>query len=444
MRIFRVACLVITVLMGSGVLRAENGPAVSSLAASSAPHKRPPNILFILADDVGVETLGCYGGTSYPTPHIDALARSGLRFQHCYSMPVCHPTRITLLTGKYPFRLKHPRWGTFPREEEKTTVAQRLKRLGYATAIAGKWQLVLQKKDPLHPQRLGFDQSCLFGWHEGPRYYDPLIYQNGTIRTDTNGKYGPDLYVAFLADFMRQNKDRPFFAYYSMALCHDVTDDLKEPVPFVPGKNRYETYAEMMHQMDRHVGQIVAAVDRLGLSRNTIILFTGDNGTSASHIHTARKGKYVRTPVYSEWHGKKVRGGKGSLRDGGTHVPLLVRWSGVIPAGTVTEDLVDMSDFLPTFVELAGGKLPAGESLDGQSFARRLRGEGPAPRRWAYAEGRGRYWLRTQRWKLYHDGRLFDLHKDPQEKRPVPPGEQFPAAAKARLQLQQALRALRG
>ncbi len=104
---------------------------------------RPPNILLIMADDVGVETLGCYGGESHNTPHLDALAKSGLRFNHCYSMPVCHPTRISLLTGRYPFRLKNPRWGSFPKSEEKKTVAHLLKNAGYATAIAGKWRFAI-------------------------------------------------------------------------------------------------------------------------------------------------------------------------------------------------------------------------------------------------------------------------------------------------------------
>ncbi|MFQ5733429.1 MAG: sulfatase-like hydrolase/transferase, partial [Planctomycetaceae bacterium] len=308
---------------------------------------RPPNIVLIMADDVGVETLGSYGGESYKTPHIDALAKGGLRFNHCYSMPVCHPTRIALLTGRYPFRLKHPRWGSFPKAEEENTLAHLLKRAGYATAIAGKWQLAMQKNDPRHPQRLGFDQSCLFGWHEGPRYYDPLIWQNGRLRTDTRGKYGPDLYVEFLADFMKHNRKRPFFAYYSMALCHDVTDDLKKPVPFGP-KGRYDNYAEMIAQMDKHVGRLVKAIDDLGLRENTVILFTGDNGTPKSYIHTAKNGKYIRKPVFSKIHGKMLRGGKGDLTDAGTNVPLIANWKGTVKPGRVANDLVDFSDWLPT------------------------------------------------------------------------------------------------
>jgi len=415
------------------------------LCDSLSAAERPPNIVLIMADDVGVDAIGCYGGESYETPQIDALADSGMRFNHCYSMPVCHPTRITLLTGKYPFRLNHPGWGSFPKSQEKKTVAQLLKQAGYATAVAGKWQLVLQKRDPNHPQRLGFDQHCLFGWHEGARYYDPYIWQNGKLRTDTKGQYGPDVYVEFLTDFMKANRNRPFFAFYSMALCHDVTDDLKEPVPFAPGKDHYDTFAEMAAQMDKHVGQVVSAVDELGLRENTVILFTGDNGTPKSSIHIAKNGKYIRKPVYSTFKGKKVRGGKGNLSDDGTNVPLIVSWKGTVPAGTVVDDLVDFSDFLPTFVDLAGSELPAGVSTDGRSFATRLRHNTPAPRQWAYSErGSKRYWVRTQRWKLYHDGTLFDLKTDPREKKAIPPGKQSPAAAKARKQLRKVKRSLRG
>ena len=136
----------------------------------SAEQQRVPNIVLILADDVGVEPLGCYGGESYDTPRLDALARDGTRFNHCYSMYACHPTRVCLLTGRYPFRFDDAPWGGFPRSAQSETLAHVLKQAGYATAIAGKWQLALMKNDLEHPARLGFDQWCLFGWHEGPRY----------------------------------------------------------------------------------------------------------------------------------------------------------------------------------------------------------------------------------------------------------------------------------
>jgi arylsulfatase A len=403
---------------------------------------RPPNILLIMADDVGVDAIGCYGGTSHKTPHIDALAKTGLRFNHGYSMPVCHPTRTTLLTGRYPFRQKHPRWGSFPKSDEKHTVAHFLKRAGYATAIAGKWQLALQKNDPLHPQRLGFDDSCVFGWHEGPRYYDPMIYQNGKLRTDTKGKYGPDLYVEFLAEFMKANRKKPFFAFYSMALCHDVTDDLKGPVPYAPGKSHFDTFAEMMVQMDKHVGQIVNSVDDLGLREYTVILFTGDNGTPKGNIHEYKNGTYARIPVYSMFKGKKIRGGKGDLTNGGTNVPLIANWKGTIKPGQVDDSLVDFSDWLPTLCGLAGATVPESLQIDGHSFAGALINKKWSPRQWAYSErGKKRWWVRTQRWKLYSDGELFDVASDPQEKSAIK--KDTPESVAARKRLEKALSTVR-
>lgn len=399
-----------------------------------------PNILLILADDVGVEPLGCYGGTSYATPRIDELAAGGMRFEHAYVMPVCHPTRTTLLTGRYPFRLGNPAWGSFPAAEEGNTFAHRLKDAGYATAISGKWQLALLRNDPHHPQRLGFEESCLFGWHEGPRYYDPLIYQNGAVRDDTEGRYGPDIYVEFLIDFMQRHREGPFLAYYSMALCHDVTDDLDHFVPFGPDKDGYDSYAEMIEAMDERVGRLVDALDRLELRENTLILFVGDNGTAKASIAGVRDGKLYRDPVVSRIGDEEIPGGKGELTDGGTHVPLIANRPGMVDAGSVSNALVDASDFFATLCDLAGtdtGDVP----IDGVSFAPVLAGEA-GKRQWAYAEGRGSYWVRNQRWKLYDDGRLFDLRLDSGENSPIAAGAESREATAARRKLQGAIESL--
>ena len=140
--------------------------AAGGSAAAAAPEK--PNIVFIMADDVGDQAIGCYGGQSYATPRVDALAGGGVRFRHCYSMPVCHPSRIAIMTGKYPFRVGSPRWGSFPQAEEAGSIGNALKKLGYATAVAGKWQLTMLRDEPDHPHRLGFDAYALFGCTKGP------------------------------------------------------------------------------------------------------------------------------------------------------------------------------------------------------------------------------------------------------------------------------------
>ncbi len=401
-----------------------------------------PNIVFILADDVGREVLGCYGGVDYPTPNLDALAESGARFTHAYSMPVCHPSRTTLLTGCYPRTIGNPKWGSFPAELEDQTVAQALKQAGYRTAVAGKWQLCLLKKDPSHPQRLGFEKSSLFGWHEGARYYDPLIHENGSILENTEGTYGPDHYVDFLLDFMKENRKKPFFAFYSMALCHDVTDDIEEAVPYAPGRDRYDSFAEMAAQMDRKIGDLVTGIEDLGLRENTLILFTTDNGTPFRTIARYEDGKYIREPVSSQYQGMDVPGGKGSLNDWGTRVPTIASWPGVIDAGQVWDDLIDFSDILPTFVELVGADLPEGD-LDGQSFAGRLSANQPGPRQWAYAESRGnRYFAKTRTHKLYNDGRFYNSAEDPFEKSPLEVSKLEGTALKEYEQLREAVQVL--
>ena len=395
---------------------------------------RAPNVLLILADDVGREVLGCYGGQSYPTPNIDALAKTGQRYTHCYSMPVCHPSRICLMTGRYPAVLKNPKWGSFPREEESSTFAPLLKKAGYATAIAGKWQLSLMKNDLQQPARMGFDEWSLFGWHEGARYHDPMIYQNGQVRTDTYGAYGPDLYVDFLVDFMERNRQQPFFAYYSMALCHDVTDDLGRPVPYGPD-GRWLTYEEMVLDMDRQIGRLVSALDRLQLRDDTLILLTTDNGTAGASCLRYEKGKYIRPQVFSRINGNDVQGGKGRLNDWGTRVPLIANWPGIVGGGQVVDDLVDFSDFLPTLAELTGATLPEQVSLNGHSFASTILGTGSSPRRWAYAEGSSALqYVRTRQHKLYSNGNFHDMNADPEERHPLSDVSADVAAIKATLE----------
>ena len=330
-----------------------------------------PNIVLVLADDVGHECLGCYGGESYNTPNLDHLAKTGMRFQHCYSMTVCHPTRLTLMTGRYPFRFKDAKWGTFPTSAESQTFSKILAEAGYATAVVSKWQLTMLRDDPDHPYRLGFQQSYLWGWHEGPRYYEPMVYQNGRVREDTLGHYGPDLYVRTLIEFMKENRDRPFIAYYPMALCHDVTDDLEKPVAHGP-LDRYDSYPEMIAEMDRAVGRIVAALNALKLREKTLILFVADNGTPKRMILRAEGNRLIRVPVVSKQNGRRVAGGKGTLLDTGTHVPLIANWTGRIDGGQVVDDLVDVSDFWPTILELAEVERPKDLRVDGHSFARRL------------------------------------------------------------------------
>ena len=400
-----------------------------------------PNVLLILADDVGCEPIGCYGGESFATPNIDALARNGMKFEHCYSMPVCHPSRIALMTGRYPFRFKAG-WGSFPKNEEKRSIGQVMKEADYATAVAGKWQMTLLKKDPEQPSRLGFEAWSVFGWHEGARFHSPMIYQNGKVRKGLENRYGPELYVEFLTSFMEESKRRnkPFFAYYSMALAHDVTDDLKRQVPYAPGKDRWMNYGEMITSMDEMVGKLLASLDRLKLRENTLVLFTGDNGTAARSKlrHLGKSGKkYEYEKVVVRQNGRNVPCGKGLLNDRGTHVPLIANWPMRIAPGSVSEDLVDFSDWLPTIAEIGRAELPKDVKFDGQSFASSFLGKNESARGFAFAESRGgRAFVRDQRYKLYANGKFYDISIDPEERKSLAKGE----ATEIRQRLENAIR----
>ena len=406
-----------------GFLKSVGGGAlVMSLAAKTllaAPGKKSnaPNILLIMADDLGYECLGCYGGTSYATPNIDALAKRGMKFENCHSCPVCSPSRTTIMTGRYTFRTT-TKWGHIP--DSEVTFGSVLASAGYKTALAGKWQMALLKDNPKHVAQMGFAESAVWAWHEGPRYWEPMIYRNDKILDGVSKRYGPDVYTDFLIDFMKTNKDNRFLAYYPMCLTHFP----KGSEPKGPNGKR-ESYKEMVENMDRKIGDLVAALEKSGLRENTLILFTGDNGTPTS--------------VNNRMGDRVIRGGKGKLSDAGTHVPLIANWPGITPAGTTCGDLIDFTDFMPTLAELAGAALPA-VKIDGTSFAAQLHGEKGTPREWIYTEWAGKAWARTKQWKLYRDGRLYDMTNDPQEKARI---AEAAASAEIRSKLQSVLNDLK-
>ena len=379
---------------------------------------KKPNIVLIMADDLGYECLSCYGSESYSTPVLDKLAKDGIRFDHCYSQPLCTPSRVQIMTGRYNFR-NYKMFGFL--DSSEITFGNLLKTAGYSTCIAGKWQLGNGIEAPHHT---GFDEYCLWQIYSnvagkdvrGPRYPDPKVYRNGKVMEGTKGKYGPDVFADFINDFVERKKDEPFFVYYPMALTHD---------PFVPTpdsddweNNRYNRdkkyFKDMVEYMDKIVGKIVSKLDELSLRENTLVIFTGDNGTPRQ--------------IESKINGEIIKGGKAYTTDDGTHVPLIANWPGKISNGRVSDDLIDFSDFLPTLVEVAGASLPPNRKIDGQSFYPQLKGEKGSPREWVFMHywGYGRRILETKRsardkrFKLYDDGNFFDVKKDQGEKNPIP------------------------
>jgi len=246
------------------------------------------------------------------------------------------------------------------------------------------------------------------------------------VRTDTKLHYGPDLYTRSIIEFMSENRNKPFIAYYPMALCHEVTDDLVEPVPHGP-LGRYDNFPEMVAEMDRAVGRLVSALNTLKLREKTLIIFVGDNGTPQNLIVRAEGEKLIKEPITSLQNGVEIPGGKATLTNEGTKVPLIANWTGTIAEGKVEDGLVDFTDFLPTFLELSKSPQANNHNTDGISFSKLLYGIGDSQRKWTYAEesvlplpggtepsgvNSGLKMIRNSDWKLYNDGRLYHMKND--------------------------------
>ncbi|MEW4486599.1 sulfatase-like hydrolase/transferase [Thalassoglobus sp. JC818] len=415
-----------------------------------------PNIVLILADDLGFETVGCYGGTSYATPNLDRLASGGIRFDRAYALPLCTNTRIQLMTGRLNLR----NWKAFGiLDPEATTIGHLLQRAGYKTCMAGKWQLTsydppdypgaeLRRNTGMLPKDAGFDEYSL--WHvghtedKGSRYADPVIVQNGEELTGTSGKYGPDIWSDFIGEFIEQNQERPFFVYYSMALPHNpMVPTPDSPEWNDPEKRHVEETRlakDMIEYTDKMVGKLVATLDALQLRDNTLVLFYSDNGTN------------VR--VASRMGDRIVRGEKGKATELGIRVPAIANWPGTIQGGVVSKDLVDSVDLLPTLLDVAGAGELIPENVDGMSFANVLTQEESGSREWVYIHqdprpgwDKDRFELIRvaigERFKLYEDGRLIDLASDVFEENPLFVADDSPKEREARIALQKVLDSMR-
>jgi arylsulfatase A len=385
------------------------------LLAESA--ERPPNLIMIMADDLGAKELGCYGNREHRTPNLDRLAQTGVQFRTCYATPICHPTRFEIMTGQYghhngvyqfPGRRGGPVAGS-PEDNiaRHLTFAQVLKTRGYATAHAGKWQLT--GKVPTLVKECGFDEYCMWaykqnlppgvvhtgGWEgkrggKTSRYWHPSIMKNGKYVPTKPDDYGPDIFTDFVIDFIKRHRDGPFFVYHAMCLTHGpfyVTPDTvkSEDEKFRNARNK--NFKANVEYVDKLVGRIVKALEAAGLRKNTVVLFTGDNGTGGQ--------------------------GKGQPTELGARVPMIANGPGIVKSSIVSDELVDFSDILPTLADFARAKLPEGHVIDGRSFAPLLRGEKGPTREWIYSYLGDRQILRTKRWLLEdngpnHPGHFFD------------------------------------
>ena len=275
---------------------------------------------------------------------------------------------------------------------------------------------------PLGPGEWGFDEYLVFPgsgryWRDQTAFYT----HNGQRKDLPEGKYLPDLMHDFVVDFITRQKEKPFFVYYSMSHVHG-------PIVRTPDtKAGDDLYADNIAYMDKLVGKLIAELDRLKLREKTLVLFAGDNGT-------ARFGAAKSTLA-----GRRIHGQKASMLEGGSRVPLIANWPGTTPPGKVNRDLTDFSDFLPTFAELGGAKLPEGKTIDGHSFAAQIKGEKGQPREWVYVELNGRSYVRNARWKLTNGGEMFDLKDAPFNEIPVPNDTTDAEAVAARKTLQEIL-----
>jgi arylsulfatase A len=393
---------------------------VTFLTLTTTTYAATPNIVFILADDLGVNDLACYGRKEHHTPHLDQLAKDGLRFTNAYAAcPVCSPTRAATMTGKYPARLHLttflPGRGDAPSQKllhptirqqlplDEVTLAEQLKTRGYATACIGKWHL---GGPNFSPKKQGFEVAF-----EG---------KGNTPPSDTEGGKNEYELTQKATDFITANKDKPFFLYFCHHTPHIPLGAKKELIEKY--KDTYNpVYAAMIHEMDASVGRVLAKLDELKLRENTIVVFTSDNG--GLHVPELKDDPPT--------HNMPYRAGKGFLYEGGIRVPAIVRWPGRMEKGEQHQPISSI-DWTPTFLEAVGIEA---KSLDGQSIF-------PA------SPNRDLYWhiphytnqgsrpsgaIRSGNWKLiehYEDSsvELFDLMKDASEENDL--AKQQPEKAK--------------
>ena len=399
--------------------------ALSTLISSARQHEKPAqprNILLIMADDIGIEGFGCYGGESYATPHIDQLAKEGIRFSHAYSQPLCTPTRVQIMTGKY----NHRNWEAFGiLAQGSRTFGHVMSGFGYDTLISGKWQLTSydppdfpnadrRRNTGMHPRDAGFDKYMLFHSEhtedKGSRYANPTYLKNDELITE-EGTYGEDSSTDYILEYMEQNRDERMFVYYPMALPHWPANPTPHSDAWADPARRLENdqafFPDMVEYMDTLIGKLVNGLEDLGLRDDTLIIFYSDNGTDKKN-----------TSVMS---GVEIPGQKSYPVQAGVRVPLVASWPNGTPKGIVSTDLIDASDFLPTLIELAGHEAPNAWQLDGQSFAPQLRGEThPAPRESVFVWYDPRpgddkahldraVFALDHNYKLYADGRLMKI-----------------------------------
>src|SRR5262245_26773722 len=384
------------------------------LVGASAAQPRPPNIVVILADDQGWGDLSIHGNTNLSTPHIDSLARDGALFERFYVCAVCSPTRAEFLTGRYHARggVRGTSTGQERLNLDEKTIAQTFQSAGYATGAFGKWHNGSQF--PYHPNARGFDEYYGFTSGHWGQYFDAELDHNGRL---VRGKgYITDDLTNHAIEFITRHRDGPFFCYLPFNTPHSpmqvpdrffekfshfdpplrARDPRQEQIPMT------RAVLAMSENIDWNAGRVLAKLDELKLTDNTIVLYFADNG-----------------PNSWRWNGG-MKGRKGSTDEGGIRSPLLIRWPGHIPSGTRISQIAGAIDLLPTLADLAGAKVASTKPLDGLSLKPLLTASSTSwPDRTLVNEWNSRISLRTQQYRLDTAGSLFDMVADPEQRRDI-------------------------
>ena len=378
-----------------------------------------PNVILIMADDLGYEALGINGADEYKTPVLDSLALNGINFNNAYSQPLCTPTRVKIMTGK-PNYVNYE-YFTYLNPNQKT-FGNLFQENGYKTALAGKWQLngvqfdLDNNQDLDRPYKFGFDEYCLWWLRErGDRFANPNIVQNGNKLKKGIDDYGPDIFTDFIVDFIDKNRDDPFFIYYPMALVHDPflptpDSDVWKDIEKRNKGNKPIYFSDMLTYMDKIVGRISNTLDKNKLD-NTILIFIGDNGTD--------------TKVVTLNRGVEIRGAKGSTIKYSSNVPMIVNWKSQIKQGFNSDAMIDFTDFYATFEDILNlnNQQSYGKSIlplmtNNYYNERNVLITYYDPMWRDTTMGRGVY-AQNKEYKLYKNGNFFNFSKDLHEKNPI-------------------------
>jgi arylsulfatase A len=383
---------------------------------------KPPHVIFILADDLGIGSLSCYGSDNYKTPNIDKLAGAGTRFTRAFTASLCGPSRAMIMSGRYAFRNGSTNQDACSRMSPSEIVLPKVfKSAGYATSAIGKWGQL-----PGEPSDHGFDDSLRFAgsgvyWNQDEAKPERYLV-NGSPMKLAEKQYMPDVMHEHAIGFIRKNQSQSFFLYYSLSHVHgDI-----QPTPDSAADSK-DLFGDNVLYMDKLVGKLVSELESLNLRNDTLILFVGDNGSA--------KGQAKRSSI----KGRPLSGMKGSMLECGGLVPLIASWRGRTPAAKVSDTLIDSSDFVATFAELAGAKLPDNTKFDGVSFAEQLLGKTGRPRDWVFNQLASMWYVRESAWKLNQNGELYDMSDAPFTEPLVPTENPSPEAKAARSRLARVL-----